>query len=315
MLKVVSRDGTTIAFQRAGDGPPIVLLNGAFRDHTIFDALVPELAPHCTTYVYDRRGRGESGDSPGYAVAREIEDLEAVIEEAGGQAVVFAGSCGANLALEAALAGAPITKLALHEPFYRIEGYPQPPDDFAGNLRALLADDRRGEATEYFLAELLGLTPEVIADWRAGPLWATNEANAHTLVYDTAICGDFNVPAERLATLRTPTMVVNSDGTSDWLRAAAQATAAALPNGWGVELPGSWHRINMDVLGQVLAGFATSLYGGATSAERPAGARHYGMLGGRRHRRAVLPGRRKKRTARTADRPGRPRRASRLRQR
>ena len=186
MLKVVSRDGTTIAFQRAGDGPPIVLLNGAFRDHTIFDALVPELAPHCTTYVYDRRGRGESGDSPGYAVEREIEDLEAVIEEAGGQAVVFAGSCGANLALEAALAGAPITKLALHEPFYRIEGYPQPPDDFAGNLRALLADDRRGEATEYFLAELLGLTPEVIADWRAGPLWATNEANAHTLVYDTA---------------------------------------------------------------------------------------------------------------------------------
>jgi pimeloyl-ACP methyl ester carboxylesterase len=258
MHKVVSRDGTTIAYERVGDGPPIVLLNGAFRDHTIFDQLVPELAPHCTTYVYDRRGRGESGDSPAYAVEREIEDLEAVIDEAGGQAVVFAGSCGANLALEAALAGAPITKLGLHEPYYRVEGYPKPPGDFMHNLRALLADGKRGEAAEYFLAKLLDLPPEVIADWRQGPLWATNEANAHTLPYDTAICGDFNVPAERLATFRTPTLVVNSDNTSDWLRAAARATVTALPNGRGMQLPGSWHRPQLDVLGRVLVEFATT---------------------------------------------------------
>jgi pimeloyl-ACP methyl ester carboxylesterase len=258
MRKVVSRDGTTIAYERTGDGPPIVLLNGAFRDHTIFDQLVPELAPHCGTYVYDRRGRGESGDSPAYAIEREIEDLEAVIEEAGGQAVLFAGSSGANLAIQAALAGAPITKLALHEPYFRLAGYPKPPDDFTDTLCALLADGKRGEAAEYFLANLVGLNPEVIADWRQGPLWATNETNAHTLLYDTAICGDFNVPVERLATLRTPTLVVNSDSTSDWLRAAARATAEALPNGWGMQLPGSWHRVNMDILGRVLAGFATT---------------------------------------------------------
>lgn len=258
MRKAVSRDGTTIAYERTGDGPPIVLLNGGFRDHTIFDPLVPELAPHCATYVYDRRGRGESGDSPAYAVEREIEDLEAVIGEAGGQAVVFAGSSGANLALEAAMAGAPITKLALHEPYFRVEGYPKPPDDFLDHLRALLADGKRGEAAEYFLAELVGFTPETIADWRQGPLWAMNEANAHTLPYDTAICGDFNVPVERLASFRTPTLVVNSDSTSDWLRAAAQATAAALPNGWGMQLPGSWHRVQTDILGRVLAGFATT---------------------------------------------------------
>ncbi|HEX3961244.1 MAG TPA: alpha/beta fold hydrolase [Trebonia sp.] len=258
MRKVISQDGTKIAYEKEGDGPPIVLVNGAFRDHTIFDALVPELAPHCTTYVYDRRGRGESGDSPVYAVAREIEDLEAVIEEAGGQAVVFAGSCGANLALEAALAGAPITKLALHEPFYRVEGYPKPPGDFLDKLRALLADGKRGEAADYFLSDLMGLPPQVIMEWRKGPLWATNEANAHTLPYDTAICGDFNVPVERVATLRTPALVVNSEGTGDWLRAAARVTAAALANGWGMQLPGSWHRIEMDVLGRVLAGFATT---------------------------------------------------------
>jgi pimeloyl-ACP methyl ester carboxylesterase len=258
MRKVVSRDGTTIAYEQAGDGPAIVLLNGAFRDHTIFDSLAPELAPHCTTYVYDRRGRGESGDSPAYAVEREIEDLAAVIDEAGGQAVVFAGSCGANLALEAAMSGVPISKLALHEPFYVTEGYRRPPSDFTDNLRALLADDMRGEAAEYFLAKLLGLSPEAIADWRTGPLWATNEANAHTLPYDTAICGDFNVPVHRLAAVQTATMVVNSNGTSDWLRAAARATAAALPNGSWVELPGSWHRVQTDVLGRVLAEFATT---------------------------------------------------------
>ncbi|AYY12620.1 alpha/beta hydrolase [Actinobacteria bacterium YIM 96077] len=258
MRKVVSRDGTTIAYERLGDGPPLVLLNGAFRDHTIFDFLVPELTPHCTTYVYDRRGRGESGDSPDYAVTKEIEDLEAVIDAAGGEAVVFAGSCGANLALEAAMAGVPITKLALHEPFYRAEGYPKPPDDFMDTLRALLAHGKRDEAAEHFLANLMGLSPEVIADWRKGPLWATNEANAHTLLYDTAICGDFSVPANRLASVRTPTLVLNSDSTSDWLRAAARATAAALPNGWGMQLPGSWHRIETDILGRVLVGFTTT---------------------------------------------------------
>jgi pimeloyl-ACP methyl ester carboxylesterase len=258
MRKVVSRDGTTIAYEKTGEGPPIVLLNGGFRDHTIFDSLVPELAQHCTTYVYDRRGRGESGDAPAYAVEREIEDLEAVIGEAGGEAVVFAGSSGANLALEAALTSAPISKLALHEPYYRVGGFQKPPDDFTENLRALLAADKRGEAAEYFLAELVGFTSEVIADWRRSPLWATNVTNAHTLLYDTAICGDFNVPVERLAAFRTPTLVVNSDQTSDWLRAAARAIAAALPNGWGMQLPGAWHRVQPDILGRVLVGFATT---------------------------------------------------------
>ncbi|MEU9079889.1 alpha/beta fold hydrolase [Kitasatospora sp. NPDC004745] len=258
MRKVVSRDGTTIAYEKAGEGPPIVLLNGSFRDHTIFDALVPELAPHCTTYVYDRRGRGESGDAAEYAVEREIEDLRAVIEEAGGSAVVFAGSSGANLAIEAALAGAPITKLALHEPFYRVDGFPKPVWNFAKTLRVTLEEGRRDEAVEYYLGAFLGLTPDTVAEWRQGPIWAMNEANAHTLVYDTTICGDCSIPADRLAGYRTETLVLNSSGTSAWLRAAARATAAAVPNGRALELPGSWHRIDMDVLGRTLVEFATT---------------------------------------------------------
>ena len=108
------------------------------------------------------------------------------------------------------------------------------------------------------LAELVGLTPEVIAQWRQGPLWTTNETNAHTLVYDTLICGDFEVPAARLASFQKPTLVLNSDHTGDWLRAAAQATTAALPNSRALELPGSWHRIDMDVLGRTLVEFTTT---------------------------------------------------------
>jgi pimeloyl-ACP methyl ester carboxylesterase len=257
MRKVVSRDGTTIAYEQAGDGPPVVLLGGGFRDHTVFTSLIPELAPHCTVYAYDRRGRGESGDAPAYAVQREIEDLEAMIAEAGGEAAVFGGSSGAILALEAAMAGAPISRLALLEPPYRMDGFRRPPEDFPEQLDALLAADKRGEACEFFLAEHVGFPPEWIEEWRNSPIWSANEAMAHTLPYDTAIMGDSRMPAERLATLQVQTMVVNSDHTGDWLLAAAKATAAALPNGRRLELPGVWHRVLPEILGPALAEYVT----------------------------------------------------------
>lgn len=257
MHKVVSLDGTTIAYEKAGNGPPVVLLGGGFRDHTTFTSFLPELAPHCTAYTYDRRGRGESGDSAEYAVEREIEDLEALIGAAGGEAAVFGGSTGAILALETALAGARISRLVLLEPPYRLSGAPRLPVGFASNLRTLLAQERRGEAAEYFLAELVGFPPEEIAEWRRSPMWPGNEAMAHTLLYDTALQGDGHLPAGQLARLRTPTLVVHSDSTSDWLRNAAEATAAALPNGQCVALPGVWHRVPPAVLAAVVVNFVT----------------------------------------------------------
>lgn len=258
MRKVVSRDGTTIAYEKAGDGPPVVLLGGGFRDHTVFTWLVPHMTRHCTTYIYDRRGRGESGDAPQYAIEREIEDIEALIAEAGGQAAVFGGSSGAILALEAAMAGVKMSKLALLEPPYRMPGFRRPPADFPVRLQALLDQDRRGEAAQYFLAELVGFSQEEIDEWRAGPMWASNEAMAHTLVYDTVLCGDGRLPVERLARTEVETLVVYSDHTGDWLSAAAKATAAALPNGRGVELPGVWHKVPPEVLGPALVEFFTA---------------------------------------------------------
>jgi pimeloyl-ACP methyl ester carboxylesterase len=257
MRKVVSRDGTTIAYEKAGEGPPVVLLGGGFRDHTVFTALLPELTPYCTTYVYDRRGRGESGDSPYYAIEREIEDLQAVIAETGGEAAVFGGSSGGILALETVMAGTPVSKLALLEPPYRMEGFQRPPADFAKNLQALLAEEKRGEASEYFLAELVGFSPEEIAHWKNGPMWAANEAMAHTLPYDTALCGDGRLPVERLAGIDVETLVISSDSTGGWLRAATEATADALPNARHVALPGVWHKVPPEVLGPALVEFVT----------------------------------------------------------
>ncbi len=257
MLKAISRDGTTIAYERSGEGPPLVLLGGGFRDHTTFTSFVPQLAPHCTTYIYDRRGRGESGDAPTYAVEREIEDLEALIAEAGGKAAVFGGSTGGMLALEAAMAGAAITKLVLLEPPYRLAHAPRLAENFESNLRSLLEQDKRGEAAEYFLAGLCDFPPGEIAQWRQHPLWPANEAMAHTLLYDTVIHGDGRLPAERLARTKVPTLVIYSTSTSDWLRAAAKATAAALPNGQCVELQGVWHRVPPEVLGPALVEFVT----------------------------------------------------------
>lgn len=257
MRKVVSRDGTTIAYEKAGDGPPIICLGGGFRDHTIFDSLVPVLSPHLTTYVYDRRGRGESGDSPHYAVQREIEDIEALIAEAGGQAAVFGGSSGGILALEAAMGGSAISRLMLLEPPYRLPGQQRPPDAFPEHLDALLAQGRAGEAADYFLEFMVGFTTEEIAAWRKSPLWPENESVVHTLPYDTAICGDGRLPVERLARTHTPTLVINSDSTSEWLRVAAEATAAALPQGRHVTLPGVWHKVPSEVLGPALVEFVT----------------------------------------------------------
>ncbi|MEV7420271.1 alpha/beta hydrolase [Streptomyces sp. NPDC089919] len=257
MEKVVSGDGTTIAYEKTGEGPPIVLLGGGFRDHTAFSTLVPELAPHLTVYAYDRRGRGQSGDAPEYSVQREVEDLAAVIEAAGRDAVVFAVSSGAILALEAAMAGVPMGGLVVLEPPYRVEGFRKPEPEFAEKLRVLLDTDRSG-AVEYFLAEHVGFPPDWIEDWKSGPMWEANVALAHTLAYDTVLMGDGRIPVERLAQTQVETLMVNSDSTGDWLLAAAAATAAALPNGRRLQLPGLWHRVTPEVMGPVLVEFCTA---------------------------------------------------------
>ncbi len=146
MKTVASHDGTSIAFERGGEGLPIIFVFGAFNDHNRAVPLASALQQRFTTYVYDRRGRGSSGDDLPYAVQREIEDIDALIREAGGSALVFGHSSGATLALHAAASGSNITEMVLYEPPFVVDGSrPKPPSDLAEQVARLVSSDRRGD--------------------------------------------------------------------------------------------------------------------------------------------------------------------------
>jgi pimeloyl-ACP methyl ester carboxylesterase len=257
MGEVKSHDGTTIAFDRVGDGPPVVLVDGALSHRSLgpMARLVEPLAADFAVFRYDRRGRGESGDTAPYAVAREVEDLAAVIGAAGGTAAVFGHSSGAALALEAAASGLPITKLALYEPPYSVEAE----DDraYVERLHELIATGRRADTVEWFLSNA-GVPPEALAEMRAQPEWPQFEAVAPTLAYDHAVLGDGAVPHERAARIAVPTLVANGGASPDFFAQAAKATEAAIPGAQHRVLEGqAWGRADLAALAPLLRAFFT----------------------------------------------------------
>jgi pimeloyl-ACP methyl ester carboxylesterase len=256
MPEVVSLDGTKIAFDRTGHGQPIILVMGAFNARPTGVPLAAALESQLTVFNYDRRGRGASGDTPPYAVAREVEDIEALIREAGGSASVFGYSSGANLALEAAASGLNITKLAVYEaPFMVGDGAPRPPKDIADQLAKLISSGRRGEAVELFQTRLVGIPEAVVAQMRHAPFRPALEAMAHTLVYDATLLGDFQLPMARLQTIKSPTLAVYGGDSPAFIGRAAQALAAAVPDGRDRALDGQSHDIVPSALGPVLLEF------------------------------------------------------------
>jgi len=253
MSEVSSRDGTTIAFERAGEGPVLILVDGALchRSFGPTAALAKFLTPRFTVVRYDRRGRGESGDTAPYAVAREVEDIEAVIAAAGGSASVCGVSSGAVLALEAAASGLAITKVALYEPPLTVDGEEDP--EFTERLEQLIAADRRGDAVEWFLTSA-GVPAEAIAGMREESSWPEFEAIAPTLAYDNAIVSE--VAIGRAAAITSPALVAHGAESPDFFREAAQATADAIPGARYLSLEGQgWGRIDPEVLAPVLVEF------------------------------------------------------------
>src|SRR5437867_459607 len=203
--QVRSRDGTTIAYDRLGAGPPLILVDGAFcsRSFGPMPRLAPRLAQHFTVFMYDRRGRGDSGDTAPYAVEREIDDLDAVIRQAGGSAFVFAISSGAALALEAAASRLNVKKLALYEPPFMV-GNPAhvPPVDHQTQLVRLIAEGRRVVPAIYYMNGIMGLPALLVTVFRFLPMWPKLKAAAPSLPYDSAVMGDFSLPASRAALLK-----------------------------------------------------------------------------------------------------------------
>lgn len=259
MDSVTSKDGTNITYDRMGQGAPLILVNGASVDRQSNLPLAEALKPHFTIFNYDRRGRGDSGDTPPYAVEREIEDIDAVIGAAGGSALLFGFSSGAALALKAAASGLPIRKLALWEPPFIVEGSrPFPPADNAKTLTNLLAAGRRGEAVEFFLVKVVGLTPEAVAEARKQPSWSAQEALAHTLIYDTTILGDYALLVASAARVKTPTLVSAGGADFPWICDSAQALAELIPGAKTHFLDGQGHSVDPAVLAPVLIDFFAS---------------------------------------------------------
>jgi pimeloyl-ACP methyl ester carboxylesterase len=260
MDTATSRDGTTIALDRSGDGPPVILVCGQSTTRSSNAALAALLAPDFTVLNYDRRGRGDSGDTLPYAVEREVEDIDALVSEAGGSAFVCGFSSGAALALEAAASGLAIDKLALWEPPFDAEEGRRPPRDLAQRYEEMIAEGRRGDVIEYFMANVVGLPPEFVAHAKTQPFWQAQEALAHTLVYDTIIMGDGSLPTKRAAAVPVPTLALAGGESFPFMRRAARTLAEAMPNARARTLEGQTHAADPAALAPVLGEF----FGGRT---------------------------------------------------
>ncbi len=256
MKSVTSKDGTIITFDQLGSGQPVVLVSGGSVDKSSNASLADELAKHFTVYNFDRRGRGKSGDTLPYAVDREIEDIEAVIDGAGGKAFLYGSSSGAALALEAARKlPTKVTKLALWEPPYIMDEQSRPPANTAQVFTDLVAAGRRGDAAEYFMAKVVGLPPEFVASARSAPWWPSQEALAHTLAYDATIMGDYSLPEAKIADIKVPTVVIDGGASFPFMHITADAIVKNLSNGTRRTLEGQRHDVDGAMLGAALTEF------------------------------------------------------------
>jgi pimeloyl-ACP methyl ester carboxylesterase len=260
--RATSADGTGIVFGRSGSGPGIILVHGAFTDrsHPTLARVADALAPWFTVVNYDRRGRGDSGDTQPYAVQREIEDLAALVQVADGPAMVFGGSSGAALALRAAAQIPAISKLALWEPPYHVgPAAPRLPHDFATQLGDLVTAGRRAEAAGLFLVQAAEVPAETVAEMRAQPSWPQIEAIAHTLSYEAAIMGPGNeLPARLLTTVTQPTLVLTGGNSPGWMASAGRAVAEAVPAGSHRVLAGQTHNVAPQAIVPELLEFFTA---------------------------------------------------------
>lgn len=256
MPQVTSKDGTTIVYDRIGQGPAVVIVGGVLGDRSQQAGLARLLAEHCTVYNFDRRGHGESGFTPPYAVEREVEDIAALLDVAGGSACVYGTSGCAVLALEAAARGlsSRMKKLALWEPPYIVdESRPPVPQDYMEQLTRMMREGRRGDMVELFFTRAVGMPAEFVAAMRQSPFWPAQEAFAHTLVYDAILMGsgDFKLPQERIAKATAPTLVIDG-GTMPWLSHSADAVADTLPNARRYTIAGQPHNVADEAMAPVL---------------------------------------------------------------
>ncbi len=260
MQIVTSKDGTSIAFDRSGQGPALILVGGAMSRREDAAPLAAPLAPEFTVFAYDRRGRGDSGDTLPYAVEREIDDIAALIAEAGGSAFIFGHSSGAVLAIRAAATGLTVPKLAIYEaPLIIDASRPPLPRDYVAHLNELVAAGRRGDAVEYFMTAAVMVPDGVVTQMRASPMWPGMESVAHTIAYDGMVMGDsmWGDPTtlNQWTTLAVPTLVLDGGASEPWMRYSTRTLAETLPRAQYRTLEGQNHSADPEMLAPVLINF------------------------------------------------------------
>lgn len=261
---VTSADGTKIAYERTGDGPPLIIVDGAlcYRDSGPGRPMAAELAGDFTVFVYDRRGRGESGESAEIAMEREVEDLEALAKEAGGSPVMYGSSSGAMLALEAANHGIGVTKLAMYEPPVIVDDSREPiAEDFLARIATMVAAGRNGDVVKAFMRSV-EVPAFGIAVMRLLPVWSKLKAVAPTLRYDFTLLQGLQqgrpLPRTRWSTATMPTLVVDGGKSPAWMRNGNKAIADVLPNATYRTLPGQNHLVKAKALAPWLREFLTA---------------------------------------------------------
>jgi pimeloyl-ACP methyl ester carboxylesterase len=254
--KAISRDGTPIAMWRSGEGPPLVLIHGTTADHTRWNTVRAGLEGHATLFAMDRRGRGASGDGEGYRIENEFEDVAAVVDavahHARGPVDVLGHSYGALCALGAVEMTTNIRRLALYEPPV-IPGDAFPPG-LMQRLEALLAEGRREDVILTFFREVVRVPESQLAALRALPAWPARVDAAHTIPREEQGTMSFQFDRERLASLQTPTLLLDGSESPEFLRRSTAALAAVLPNVEVALLAGQQHAA-MDTAPQLFTEF------------------------------------------------------------
>jgi len=263
METVISKDGSRIAYDRFGSGPTVILVGGAlsYRRFNKMEELARLLADGCTVINYDRRGRGDSTEAKPFAVEREIEDIAALIEAAGGSASLWGWSSGGALALRAAGNLSGVERLSVYEvPFMVTPGADRPTPDYGERLDALVAAGDRSGAVRHFMRNAIGVPAPFVAMMRLMPMWKGLKATALTLPYDWAALGEHTMygapldPAE-WASVEVPTLVAYGAKSPEVLQQGSRALAEVLPNAQLRELEGVSHNLKMNLLAPVLAEF------------------------------------------------------------
>jgi pimeloyl-ACP methyl ester carboxylesterase len=261
MRTVTSKDGTTIAYDQWGQGPTLILVSGALQYRAFGQGMVELaelLAPYFTVIFYDRRGRGDSTDTQPYALEREIEDIEALIDDAGGAASLYGISSGAALAMEAAVElGDKVSRLAMYEPPYSDdESARQAWKEYVNQLRELLDANRKGDAVGLFMM-LVGASPEDVEGIRQTPMWTLWESIGHTLEYDhiAALGEESAIPTERAACVSMPALVMDGSESFPFMHTTAVTLASAMPKGQHRTVDGQTHEVSAEALAPVLTEF------------------------------------------------------------